>query len=406
MRPKERFKKDPKKTKEDENGSVTSGPYKKRSYNPGTRGSRANCAKSSASLVVNAESQATSMQSEMVDNAMREVADGGEDDPVDLIDDEQEPDLPPMQQSRVPSQNAQVPRPIQSDSAINAAAIASLQRAIQSSPARFLASRDVPIALDGHSPDPTRRTLFSSPKTAGPLGVCSSKSNKTSTTIGQGQVPATVGDPENKENEAPISIEPDPFEDLFSDMPVPGTPSPGQNLSLPHTHLDPFKTPIKKTPSKKGCGTGDFFSSAAKVLFDPATPENRTATKEGMTRVELTPFSRSISHFFSESPSRFFDNLMPMTNVSTPNRTFASTDLGFNDFPSTDFPMLSSPPRGIFGIWVDPAERRTSEWDELGLGSPVQVEEVEKSEHVDVVGGAEPSSADASAAPADSSTAA
>ncbi|MCJ1433179.1 hypothetical protein MMC27_002538 [Xylographa pallens] len=312
--------------------------------------------------------------------------DGGDEEMLVEPEQDDEPQLPPMNRQRAMS--AQVAPNIQtkSDVVMGTTAVAALQRAIQSSPGRFLGTKHVPIEVEDLTPKPTRRVLFPSPKhrTVIGLGGCddipeASKSPRSSPASAKTFL-ATV-DTTDKENRPPPEPAQDPFDDLFDEVPKPAScpSSPSPSSRLP-SHI--FKTPTK-TPSKHVFTTGDFFSSAAKAfLHAPRTP-SRTPNKEVLG--EMTPFTRHLSQMLSDanggdSPSTFspskameFLSLPPLENSadvsSTPGRYFRSEDFDFGTMCSDGMGMPSSPPGAWFGVYEDPREGCSTGWAPLEFGS-------------------------------------
>ncbi|MCJ1379962.1 hypothetical protein MMC17_003065 [Xylographa soralifera] len=312
--------------------------------------------------------------------------DGSDEEmPVEPEQDD-EPQLPSMNRQRAMS--AQMAPNIQtkSDVAIGTTAVAALQRAIQSSPGRFLGTKHVPIEVEDSTPKPTRRVLFPSPRhqTVIGLGGCddvpeASKSRRSSPATAKTFL-ATV-DTTDKENCPPPEPAKDPFDDLFDELPKPAScpSSPSPSSRLPG-HI--FRTPTK-TPSKHVFTTGDFFSSAAKAfLHAPRTP-SRTPNKESLA--EMTPFTRHLNQMLSDanggdSPSTFspsktmdFLSLPPLENSadvsSTPGRYFRSEDFDFGTMCSDGIGMPSSPPGAWFGVYEDPREGCSTGWAPLEFGS-------------------------------------
>lgn len=197
------------------------------------------------------------------------------------------------------------------DSMSNAAATAALQRAIQSSPARFLGTQHSPIDIDELTPKPIRRLLFPSPRAAGQTKALQDRSpNASDRTAPTHDNPTAspAADQADKENQPP----PD-HDDLahFFDGPLaldrPATPTPAGTARSPTT-TDPFKTPDKLiTPSRTALTPADIFSSAAKALLLPPLLPPRTPTQGHLadgTRAalgEMTPFTAHLNQLLSEA---------------------------------------------------------------------------------------------------------
>jgi hypothetical protein len=315
---------------------------------------------------------------------------GGDSAPLDLTERVNEtslPALPPLEKSTsMPEQNTNLLSG--HESGINPADFAALQRAIQSSPSRFLGFRKSLTEGDKQSPDPARRSLFPSPKSGGPLGVDINKDKPPSAkkslppkTPNEIRLAVVDDDVADKENQPPQPVEIDDLDDLFSDLPTTPSRKRAVNFVSPGAL---FKTPaMRNSPLKTSLATGDFFSSAAKAfLHAPQTP-NKTPTSKALT--ELTPFTRHLNQLLSEpnmeSPSRFLSEIGNLTsNVdegnsnlmdgSTPSKMFRSGDFDFSDFPSSDGPMPSSPP-AWFGIYKD-HESEGPSWDLVIESSPAK----------------------------------
>lgn len=259
--------------------------------------------------------------------------------------------------------------------------IATLSRETRSSPPRLTSAILGPLEVSDLAPKPTRRILFPSPrpnKDQRALGETSANPDKPSEDVNpKGDRSRCLDyDPSDKENRPPTPTEDRHFDDVLEDshqsMIRPTTPSP-RNIADPEL----FKTPGNPdTPDRLLPVTGDFFSSAAKLLFHPTTP-SQTLPKFQQTPPlgELTPFSLQISQIFSgannTSPAggNSFDfSALPYLNLSP--KSHARPDLDFSsfdhqDFLSTDIPIPSSPP--WFGVYEDPMESSGDIWADFQL---------------------------------------
>ncbi|MCJ1389479.1 hypothetical protein MMC18_002336 [Xylographa bjoerkii] len=337
------------------------------------------------STTVDSSSDARSAALNMSSDASSPMDGADEDAPVEPEQDD-EPQLPPMNRQRAMSAQMVPSKQSKSDGATGNTAVAALQRAIQSSPGRFLGTKHVPIEVEDLTPKPTRRVLFPSPKhqTVVGLGKCDdipevNRLHRNSPATAKTLI--ITADTTDKENCPPPEPGQDPFDDLFDELPkpmsCPSSPSPSSRLP---THI--FKTP-SKSPSKHALTTGDFFSSAAKAfLHAPRTP-SRTPNKESLG--EMTPFTRHLNQMLSDanggySPSTFspsktmdFHSLPPLENPadasSTPSRYFRSEDFDFGIMCSEGIGMPSSPPGAWFGVYEDPREACGTGWAPLEFGS-------------------------------------
>ena len=255
-------------------------------------------------------------------------------------------------------------------------AAAALQRAIQSSPAKFLGTQHVPIDVDDLTPKPTRRVLFPSPPQKKSSNLLegldlSSAANRVREDhdCGGSSLEPAVTDQADKENCPPIVD--DGLGHLFDedDRRTTGTPP-----SISPSTI--FKTPSRFTPSRRVPLSGDFFSSAAKaMLFGPSTPGKTPSRSQPLG--EMTPFTAQLTQLLSEagngSPSASFMDFPALPSLgTTPNQThtFEYSSFDPQDFMSTDLPMPSSPPPGWFGVYEDPAEGDGDLWDGYSFGTP------------------------------------
>ena len=276
---------------------------------------------------------------------------------------EEEPRLPVVKHRRALSDQCVSPQ--SKAGALNEkSAIAALQRAIRSSPHKFMGSEQIPIEIGDLTPKPTRRILFPSPTQSD--GAESRHGSK----VGSEIQAFLQNDPYNspmggdtqadKENCPPNedgNHELDE-EDLFSNA---RSKTPTITDSIQATA---FKTPIR-SPRRLLTTTGDLFSSAAKALLRPPMTPKRTPTKDTQPLGELTPFTAHLNQLLSEtndgspgSQSFDFPSLPSLRN--TPMRITRTMDFDFSQFDSqdlvsTDVPMPSSPPVW-FGVYEDPLE--------------------------------------------------
>lgn len=260
-------------------------------------------------------------------------------------------------------------------------AAVALQRAIQSSPARFIGTQHVPIDVEDLTPKPTRRVLFPSPEQTGgqkSLSENGSNSGGRSHEVSQQAIdPALQGDDSqaDKENRPPPPDADESLDHLFEDV-HPTTPTPSRKRTPEF-----FQTPRKlATPERNLPKTGDFFSSAAKAFLLPTTPK-RTPTKPSSQPLgEMTPFTVHLNQLLSDannlSPSANEFDFPPFPSLrSTPPSSRMRDDFEFpqldaQNILSTDAPMPSSPP-AWFGVYEDPVEQESALWSDCQFpGSP------------------------------------
>jgi len=254
----------------------------------------------------------------------------------------------------------------------DANASTALQRAIQSSPARFLGSQESPIDLDtGLTPRPTRRQLFPSPRKEGefrsledglpPQMACMARSPISDSdldpalfqnTTAQMQ-PASVAvtafvnittveeaEEVDKENLPPPADSDDEFAHLFnSDSPLLRTTSRKRATPTSHGSNENINSSdyLLKTPtpaSRKALTPRSARRSADK----PHTTPSRSGPGTGMgltAPAPMTPFTAQMNQLFSDgigsSPSRLF-NFSDLPTFTTPERNggggFDFGDLG------------------------------------------------------------------------------
>ena len=254
------------------------------------------------------------------------------------------------------------------------AAVAALQRAIQSSPAKFLGTLHVPIDVDDVVPKPTRRVLFPSPPQKRSsnllegldLNTAAKRLRENHASCGSDQE-SSVADQADKEN-CPPAVD-DGLDHLFDED--------HQRLASTPSRRSPsntFKTPSRFTPSQRVPLSDDFFSSAARaMLLGPSTPVQTPSKSQSSGG--MTPFSAKLAQLFSEvgnaSPSTSFIGFPQLPSLgNTPKRT-DTFDYSFDphDFMSTDVPMPSSPSPDLFGVYEDPVEGDGALWGGYSFGS-------------------------------------
>jgi hypothetical protein len=296
------------------------------------------------------------------------------------------------------------------------------QRAVQSSPARHHGSEAEPIELD-LTPKPIRRQLFSpqnpnsakSAVTAGssdssrPLASLpnfvrrSPRLNKTKEAHG---LEGHIGETNNKENITPGRGLDDGLNDLFDDRddriqlpPMTPTPTRRSDRLL-------FKTP-SKTPTRVSGATlsPNVHVSLRKSIRHPAA----AAMLGTIKKVEdMTPFSKQIHQILSDANTHLLRSSPPGPSAVAPRRTprktsprstadFDFPDLpslnnsspistnqhinfnfseltteqlhtDFQDGPSSDRPMPSSPPQAFFGFIDAHDDGMNGLWSEMDFG--------------------------------------
>lgn len=260
-------------------------------------------------------------------------------------------------------------------------AAAALERAIKSSPHKFVGTQQVPIQVDDLTPQPTRRILFPSPTRS--QEVKSKRNSISGSTYPESRgssdenTAEAYQDQADKENRPPPNADGDMDQYLEDDHEFiarssTATPTKSDRMLL-------FKTP-KRSPKRPPPTTGDFFSSAAKALLRPPATPKRTPTRNTQPLEELTPFTAHLNQLLSDtnngSPghnSFDFPSLPSLHN--TPGRShtmdFDFSQFDSQDFLSTDVPVPSSPP-AWFGVYEDPIEAGSASlWGDYSLPNTV-----------------------------------
>ena len=319
-------------------------------------------------------------------------------------DDGTGPELTPMSDPTVEATQDNVRTQNTSRETLDPGALAALQHAIQASPGRFLGSKMSPIKIDEQSPEPARRTLFRSPKTAGPLGI-NIKDNATcqkpQKALNEGNFHPTspTVDQADKENMPPQPTSPDPFTDLFADFGSPATPSRNNNSnSSKKVSYDLLKTPTPPTP-RNHLTTGEFFSSAARAFlsapmdspqqtptqplkkkprlasksedFDPFTTktcsaldlaDKREAAWDRQRRQGDLPYPRNALHYNQDTDRWNHKDWTGKFVNTTPKKRSSPKSKS----PPNNNAVPSSDPAGWFGVYEDPTE---PDWSDIGFGS-------------------------------------
>ncbi len=290
----------------------------------------------------------------------------------------EETHLPPAKRQRASSVQI-APTKAKGNSMSETTAAVALQRAIQSSPARFMGTQHVPIEVEDLTPKPTRRLLFPSPSQSDEERALRDHDPNTGSKVQNNprrptETPGSDHDQANKENRPPVDEE-EGIDHLFGGnddghIPRSTTPTPSSKILAPS-----FKTPQKSSPPSRTPKTSDFFSSAARALLRPTTTPKRTPTKSGSQPLaEMTPFTAHLNSLLSEanngSPSNNNFDFPSLPSLdSSPNQVrhdFDFSQFDPQDFLSTDAPVPSSPP-AWFGLYVDPVEQDGGLWSDYQL---------------------------------------
>lgn len=250
-----------------------------------------------------------------------------------------------------------------------ASARAALERAIKSSPHKFVGTEHIPIEVEDLTPHPTRRILFPSPtqsqKARSKRSSIAGSDTQEPQQQGSGNTPDADTDQANKEN-CPPATEDDDLDQFFEEDAYVNAHNARSTTPTPTSSSQAmsFKTP-KRSSGRLPPTTGDFFSSAAKALLRPPVTPKRAPMKDTQPLRELTPFTAHLNQLLSDansgSPgSQSFDFLSLPSLHNTPGRQIRTMDFDFSQFDSQDLlsidvPMPSSPP-AWFGVYEDPVE--------------------------------------------------
>ena len=244
-----------------------------------------------------------------------------------------------------------------------ASAAAALERAIKSSPHKFMGTQEVPIELGDLTPQPTRRVLFPSPKQCEQqphlkqVSVLSGTSPTLNHTTSRDS-PATKSSLLDKENCPPSACNDiDRFfnEDAYA--------APDRSIILtPSKTKYPFlnRTP-KQSPCHRPSTTGEPLSTSKVLVRPPETPKRTSARYAGVL-AEITPFTAHLNQLLSDAnagtpeTSHFnFPTLPSLRNTPNSSRIldFDFGNFDSQDLISTDIPIPSSPPAWNFDSFED-----------------------------------------------------
>jgi hypothetical protein len=270
--------------------------------------------------------------------------------------------LPPLKKIRV--QSADKGDPISDKhEPLDTVAAAALRRAIQSSPARFLGTRNSPIDVENLGS--TRRLLFSSPKNstsktfhreaqASPQSSSDSASKGIESEEGQ---PLDQGD--DKEN-CPPNDDEDEATNLIEGGLDKRSSTPENDKSSP---LAPFKTPSRITPKHIGLHpspwrTFNFSPGGNDALPPPLTPSLRGLPSNAeQLSTEQSPFTRHLTQLLSEAHN------FEMPSPSAGQEPFDLPGFSQEDILAANLFMPSSPPP-FFSLYEDPTEPSSGMWSD------------------------------------------
>ncbi|KAK8162482.1 hypothetical protein BKA80DRAFT_272883 [Phyllosticta citrichinensis] len=211
----------------------------------------------------------------------------------------------------------------------------SLGREVHSSPPRVVGSQESPINIEEDSPSerPTRRLLFPSPRKDGQFKSLADGS--------KGKFSRTA------ENMPPPSDEDNSFAHLFEES--------SNNASKSATPANRSAQDVLKTPGSKGNRVALTPKGSARKLV--ADLLNLTPSKTMKTpKANGTPLSASLQDLF-KSPGSASRNRDWLSSPGTA-RLFDFSEFDVDLFPTSDFPVPSSPSHGNngfnFSLYEDP----------------------------------------------------
>jgi hypothetical protein len=280
---------------------------------------------------------------------------GGEDEGITH-------DLPPPKRIRAQSMEKSNPT-VDRREPWDAAAAAALRRAIQSSPARFLGTRNSPIDVENLGS--TRRLLFSSPK-----------ENMPKVSHEESQAEAQGGDSADFKDEEPEEVQPSDQGDDKENCPPrddeeeitklveeeldkrPATPT--HDNSSP---LASFKTPNRITPRQIGIAPSPWRCFNLSPGGNDALPQPQTPSRAGpfltagSASTEQSPFTRHLTQLLSEA------HTFEIPSPGTGQEPFDLPGFSQEDILAANLFMPSSPP-AFFSLYEDPAEHSSGLWSD------------------------------------------
>ncbi|KAH0566112.1 hypothetical protein GP486_000503 [Trichoglossum hirsutum] len=269
----------------------------------------------------------------------------------------------------------------------DAAAAAALRRAIQSSPARFLGTRNSPIDVENLGS--TRRLLFLSPKDNTPKD---SHGETQAETQGSNSANADPRD-EDTEEVQPLDQGDDkencPPGDDEEEVTKPVDEEPDKRPSTP-THdnsspLAPFKTPSRITPRQIGIVPSPWKGFSLSPGINYALPQPQTPSRAGpflsarSASTEPSPFTRELTQLLSDAQT------FELPSPSAGQDSFELPGLSQEDILAANLFMPSSPP--IFSLYEDPAEPSSGLWSDYNCPDSPSGDDLVNAYGLDLDGG-------------------
>jgi hypothetical protein len=244
----------------------------------------------------------------------------------------------------------------------DAATAAALRRAIQSSPARFLGTRNSPI--DVESLGSTRRLLFSSPKdkaqkTLHDESQAEAQGNNSTGSRDAEPEGQTLDQGDDKENCPPRDNE-DEITKLVEEELSRRPTTPANDNSSP---LAPFKTPNRITPKQVSIAPSPWRSVNMSPGGSYSLPQSQTPSRggpllnAGPASAEQSPFTKHLTQLLSEA------HTFEMTSPGIGREPFSLPDFSQEDILAANLFMPSSPPP-FFPLYEDPAEPSSGMWSD------------------------------------------
>jgi hypothetical protein len=302
------------------------------------------------------------LPSEMVNLEDDDGSSPAEMDLQPAADDGREPTLPLVNGTPVGNEAAK-------DKSLEVSLQAQLAKAIQSSPARFLANQPSPVELPELGQ--TRRLLFPSPRKAGVSKSLDEIADEPTPSQGADAAKDTAADSESdseqpdsvdKENCPPEKNAEDDLNSLFDEAEeTPTTPK-----SAPVDHR--FKTPAARTPSGPHLPSpspwrSDIFSSANRALLFPQTPQRSLPVND---TTESSPFTAQLAALLSDANAPPMSGDLDVFDDMDVDQDGFLADFDHEDLMVTKGAMPSSPPP-FFSLYEDPTEPSSNLWSDYNL---------------------------------------
>ena len=269
--------------------------------------------------------------------------------------------LPPTKKIRAQSGDKSDPTSDRQEP-LDTAAAAALRRAIQSSPARFLGTRNSPI--DVEKLGSTRRLLFSSPKNSTPKTQHREAQAEPQSNDGTGpkdmesEEGQTLDQSDDKEN-CPPSDDEDEITKMVEEGLDKRPSTPENDKSSP---LVAFKTPSRITPKQAGLAPSPWrtfsFSPGINDVLPPQTPSlGGPPLNAGPASTEQSPFTRQLTQLLSEA------HTFEIPSPSAGQEPFDLPGFSQEDILAANLFMPSSPPP-FFSLYEDPTEPSSGMWSD------------------------------------------